>query len=397
MNQVASQPAPDTMTPPIKALFTRLLEEMDGAESAEWDATETLLDAKVYNDPDIYRQEIDRIFRRVPLCLGHADQLREPGSMVARDLFGLPLLLVRDQQGEINVLLNVCRHRGARLIAGQDEVCRHTSLSCPYHAWTYDLKGALRGVPLAEGFPTLDKDTRGLRRLPCTVRHGLIWAVMDPAATDIDVPGLLGAVDDDLAALDLGSHKFFRQRVQKRATNWKLVMDAFQEVYHIRRLHARTIAPFFLHAKSAGEGVGQHMRILVGREPLAEARTLPPSHWDLRRHATLTHSIFPNNLIIYHPDFTSHLGMFPTAPGEIVFVHTMFTPHEARNEKEQAHWDRSFDMVDGGVFSAEDLFISEQIQLGLASGANDSFVLGRFEQHLRRFHGHVQAMLHDQS
>lgn len=383
------------MTEGLQRLCQRLIDEAQQPESAEWDPTETELDGAVYSDPGIYRREIERIFRRVPICLGHADQLREPGSLIARDLFGLPLLMVRDRQGEIRVLLNVCRHRGARLIAGEETVCRRTTLTCPYHAWTYELNGNLRGVPGAEGFPTLDKSTRGLRQLPSVVRHGLIWALMDTAGGTLDVPGFLGEIDEDLAAFNLGSHVFFRQHARRRATNWKLVMDAFQEVYHIKRLHSRTIAPFFVDAKSAGEGVGLHTRILVPRERFGEARALAPQAWDLRQHTTLTHAIFPNSLIIYHPDFTSLLGMFPTAPGEILFVHTMFTPHEARSEKERAHWDRSFALIDEGVFGPEDLFISEQIQLGAASGANDTFVLGRFEQHLRRFHGHVRSMLED--
>ena len=385
--------APLPMNDDLQRLFQRLIDETDQPESAEWDPTETELDGTVYSDPGIFRQEIDRIFRRLPICLGHADQLREPGSLIARDLFGLPLLMVRDHDHEIKVLLNVCRHRGARLVAGEETVCRRTTLTCPYHAWSYDLGGKLRGIPGAEGFPTLDKSARNLRQLPSVVRHGLIWALLDPAGGPLDVPGFLGGVDQDLAAFDLGSHHFFRQHARRRATNWKLVMDAFQEVYHIRRLHRRTIAPFFVNAKSAGEGVGLHTRILVPRERFGEAHALPPQAWDLRQHTTLTHAIFPNSLIIYHPDFTSLLGMFPTAPGEILFVHTMFTPHEARSEKERSHWDRSFSLIDEGVFGAEDLFISEQIQLGANSGANDSFVLGRFEQHLRRFHGHVRAML----
>ena len=69
MSQQLYQLPANTMNPPVEALFARLLEEMDGRESAEWDATESQVDAKVYSDPDIYRLEIDRIFRRVPLCL----------------------------------------------------------------------------------------------------------------------------------------------------------------------------------------------------------------------------------------------------------------------------------------------------------------------------------------
>lgn len=394
MNVEAKVQSHRPMNDALSVLFKRMLDEMEQRESVEWDAGVSTIDPAIYCDDGIYRKEIDRLFRRMPLCLGHEDQLREPGSMIARDLFGLPLLITRDRQNQINVLLNVCRHRGARLVAGEEEVCRKGALSCPYHAWTYDLNGALRAIPGAEAFPNLDKTSRALRKLPSAVRHGLIWAIMDPQATEIDVPGFLGGIDDDLAALDLGTHHFFRQHARRRKTNWKLVMDAFQEVYHIKSLHSRTIAPYFLDIKSAGEAVGPHTRILVGRENLAEARSLPARAWDVRRHATLTHVIFPNTLIIYHPDYTSHLGMFPTAPGEILFVHTMFTPHAPRNEKEKAHWDRSFDLLDGGVFGNEDLFISEQIQMGVSSGANDSLVLGRFEHHVQRFHRNLEAMLH---
>jgi len=381
------------LNPPLIALFRRLLAERDQPEGADWDATDSEIDCAVYHDPDIHRREVERVFRRMPLCLGRADQLPEPGTMIARDLLGLPLLIVRDRGGEIRVLLYVCRHRGARLLETQETVSRQASLSCPYHAWTYELDGALRGIPGGEGFPCLQRAERGLRRLPSAVRHGFVWAVLDPQATDIDVSGFLGDIDRDLASLGLEGHHFFRQRVQRRACNWKLVMDAFQEVYHIRRLHSGSIAGYFPGSRFTSGGEGLHTRILVGREPLAQAQDLPESQWDVRCHATLTHAIFPNSLLIYHPDFTSHLGMFPTAPGELLFVHSLFTPHAPRSDKERAHWERSFDLIDGSVFSAEDLHISEQIQSVIGAGANQRFALGRFEQNLRRFHANLAALI----
>ena len=381
------------MNESVECLFRRLLDEIDLPESSEWDGTESELDASVYFDRAVFDAEVEHIFHRVPLCLGHADQLRDPGSMITRDVAGHPLLITRDRSGEINVMLNVCRHRGSRLVASDGEVCGANAISCPYHAWTYDLTGELRSVPGAEGFPTLDRTGRGLRRLPSEVRHGLIWVGLDPNQTDLDVAGYLGDIDTDLSALDLQSHRFYRQHARVRKANWKLVMDAFQETYHIKRLHARTISPFFLGGRSAGEGVGPHLRILVARDKLRDAADLSPADWSPRHHATLTHGIFPNSMIIYHPDSTSHLAMYPTAPDEIVFVHTMFTPNEPRDDKERAHWERNFTLIDEGVFGAEDLFIAEQIQKGVASGANTTFVLGRFEQHLRRFHEHVHDMI----
>ena len=368
-------------------MFQRLLLETDRREDAEGDQPESRLDAAVYHDPRRHQAERTHLFHRLPLCLGHADQLREPGSVLAREIAGLPLLLMRDAAGEIGVFLNACRHRGACLVTEEGVIHTRSSLSCRYHGWTYDLAGALVSVPRREAFPTLDRAARGLRRLPATVRHGLIWAVLDPQLEEApDMREHLGALDGELAALGLGPHRFFRQHAVHRAANWKLIVDAFMEVYHVRRLHAGTIGPFFADSQAVSDHLGPHQRMLVARDTLSELSALPPARWSPQRHGTLVHLIFPNTILIYHPDYISHLGIFPTAPGGSLFVHTMLTPELPADDKAKAHWDRSFDLIDAAVFNAEDLFICEQIQRGLASGASTDFVLGRFEDNVRRFH-----------
>ena len=98
------------------------------------------------------------------------------------------------------------------------------------------------------------------------------------------------------------------------------------------------------------------------------------------------HRIFPNSVIVYHPDYISHLGMFPAAADETLFVHTMLTPETPSDEKAETHWARSFELMDTAVFNGEDLVVCEQIQRGLSSGANDRLILGRLEQNLRWFH-----------
>lgn len=375
---------------PWHAMFQHLLATPPcGAAMAE-----ATLDAAVYHDPDRFQAERTRLFRRLPLCLGHADQLRDPGDMLARDIAGVPVLAIRDAAGEIGVFINACRHRGARLLGDTDAVCRKSSLTCRYHGWTYDLSGALTALPRRDAFPNLDRATRGLRRLPATVRHGLIWVVLDPArAEPPDMAGYLGDLDGDLAALGMERQKFFRQHAATRATNWKLIVDAFLEVYHVKRLHAGTIGPFFADARAASDHVGPHQRMLVARDNLAELSTLPPAQWSPRRHATLVHLIFPNSIIVYHPDYISHLGMFPTAPGETLFVHTMLIPEDPADDKAQAHWDRSFDLIDRQVFHAEDLHICEEIQRGFAAGTDETFLLGGFEGNVHRFHETIAAYL----
>jgi len=310
------------------------------------------------------------------------------------ELCGVPLLLTRGRDGELRAFLNVCRHRGARLLTEQGVVCRKPSLVCPYHAWTYRLDGTLAGIPRAEAFPDLDRAQLGLRRLPVALRHGLMWVVLDAAHEGgLDIASHLGDLDRELEAIGLARHRFYRQHAVRRATNWKLIVDAFLEVYHVCRLHAGTIGPFFVDAVSVNDSVGCHVRSLIARENTPQIRTLPPQEWNPQVHGTLVHFVFPNSVFIYHPDYISHLGLYPTGPDETLFVHTMLTPEKPADEKAEAHWARSFELIDSGVFNKEDLVVCEQIQRGLASGANEALIVGRLEQNLQRFHSSVDAAL----
>ncbi len=245
-----------------------------------------------------------------------------------------------------------------------------------------------------KSFPTLDLAAHGLRQLPSTVRHGLIWAQLDPLATEPpDVAAHLGDLDEDLAALGVGKHQFFRQNTVLRKTNWKLIMDAFVEFYHIKRLHATTIGQFFADSHAAADYVGPHQRLLVARDGFDEVLGLPADQWNPRVHGTLEHLIFPNNLIVYHPDYISHMAIFPAGVDQSLFVHTVLTPELPLHDKAREHWQRSFDLIDGKVFNDEDLFICEQIQLGLGVSAGETFPLGRLEENVRQFHETINSSL----
>jgi phenylpropionate dioxygenase-like ring-hydroxylating dioxygenase large terminal subunit len=379
---------------PWQPLFERLLAELEQSASPDWQAPKTTVDPKVYYDSGRFQAEREQLFMKLPLCLGHADQLAEPGAVLALDLCGTPVLMARGHDGELRVFLNVCRHRGARLLAEHGQVCRRNRLVCPYHAWTYRLDGSLAGVPRAEAFSDLEPDRLGLRQLPSTTRHGLIWAVLDPNAdTALDITAHLGKLDRDFDALALARHYVYRQHAIRRATNWKLIVDAFLEVYHVRRLHAATLGSFFVDAVSVSEAVGPHLRFLAAREGTSEIRALAPEQWSPQVHATLVHFVFPNSLFVYHPDYISHLGMYPESADETLFVHTMLIPEKPTHDKAEEHWRRSFELIDTVVFNSEDLVICEQIQRGLRSGANEALIIGRLEQNLRRFHANLDAAL----
>jgi phenylpropionate dioxygenase-like ring-hydroxylating dioxygenase large terminal subunit len=135
--------------------------------------------------------------------------------------------------------------------------------------------------------------------------------------------------------------------------------------------------------------------MLVARDGFEAVRQLSPEQWSPRNHASLVHFIFPNSIVVHHPDYISHMAIFPAGIDQSLFVHTVLTPESPADEKAQAHWDRSFHLMDGQVFNSEDLFICEQIQLGLPAIENGEFVLGRFENNVRRFHETIATALGD--
>ncbi len=342
-----------------------------------------------YTSGERLARERNTLFRRYPLILGHGSELA-PGSARALDAAGLPVVLTRDAAGRIRAFLNVCRHRGMRLLF-EGEACPRPTLVCPYHGWTYSLDGRLRHYSHADAFPDLQPEQHGLIELPCEERHGLIWA-LPTAGAELKTQAFLGPIDEELGFL-IGDSVLFRRIDVVRKANWKLIIDAFLDGYHIRVLHRDSIYPFFIDALAVSESVPPHIRSVAARRKITEAVALPAAGWDLREHCTFTHYVFPNNVFIFHPDYASVISVLPVDTDHLRWVHQMLIPRAQHTESRRVHWEKTFNLIEQTVFQREDLFAAEGIQAGLRSGANEYLTVGRLEHPICDFHAAIQRAL----
>ena len=369
--------------PGFTDIFGRLLEQVrDGYRPEPFLGYSN---TRFYTDSEWFEKERSALFKNKPILVGHLSMLSKPGDVFTHDHLGIPIMVVKGKDEKIRAFLNVCRHRGVRLV-NTDETSNKTSFVCPSHNWVYNLQGDLTHIPLHdESFPTIDPACHNLKELPLGLCEGLIFVCPDPEGS-VDMDQHLGMLKADFARFGLADHVFFRQSTRRLKTNWKLLVEAFQDSYHVKRLHKKTVAPGFLDAVARSERSGDHILAVVARNEFPEAIDLPPEQWDLRHHASCAMYLFPNVEVVVHPDYISYLAFFPIAVDETVVVHSCFIEEAPTNEKAQAHWERAFDIIENGVFGPEDYFVCEQAQIGMASGANTHFTMGAHEYGIGQFH-----------
>jgi phenylpropionate dioxygenase-like ring-hydroxylating dioxygenase large terminal subunit len=192
-----------------------------------------------YVDPRFHQLEQDHIWSKTWLLAGHMDEIPESGCYMLWENTGQPVVIVHAQSGEVNAFYNTCSHRGAPVVTEQRG--KSLRLTCPYHGWTYDHQGALQGIRDPEDFRDLDMSCHSLQKVRCERLGKLVFVNFDS-----DAPTLLewlGPIAQEWEEFQLDSCRLASRAIFDLDCNWKIAMEANTEVYHVRSIHAKTIAP----------------------------------------------------------------------------------------------------------------------------------------------------------
>jgi Rieske 2Fe-2S family protein len=217
------------------------------------------LNQPFYTDDTIFRADVNKVFSRGWLCVGHIGRIPKPGDYFTFKVAEDSIIVIRDEQGEVRALFNTCRHRGSRICL--EEFGHSRKLICPYHQWVYGLDGALRN---ARHMPKdFDRAAFGLFRAQCEVAEGLIFVCL--AETPPDFMPFVRDIVPRMKPHDLGTAKLAYTKSYRVAANWKLVLENSRECFHCAAGHPQ-------YCKAVAFAAGLDSPELAAQDLLVEER-----------------------------------------------------------------------------------------------------------------------------
>ena len=285
------------------------------------------LPAHYYTSADILEEEYEKIFLRDWLYVAREEELSNPGDFIAMTIARQPLLLCRDRAGKLQVLFNVCRHRGTCVASGNGNT---RVFSCPYHAWTYNLNGTLRGAPFTDNIENFSKADWSLRPVNYVVWAGFIFVNFSTEPRDFAT--FIGNCPEVYAPYRFERQKLGLKFTLEYACNWKFAVENLVDTYHAAALHSGTFGqhqPLDTYKFERFEG-GYHSRFSGGTLTPDGKTLLGAFPWLPEEYHGIGYSshLPPNFAFFPRLDHTSYITSWPgTSPEESrCHVHFLFAP-----------------------------------------------------------------------
>ena len=327
--------------------------------------------------------------------------LDKPGTFMTTEDFGVPILAVRNKQGEFKAYANVCAHRGVAVESLKRG--EKSKFSCPFHGWTYDNEGSLVGYPKGDQFGQIDKACYGLKELPALEKHGFLWVHPSPDGV-IDLDEILGQdLIQEFNAWDFQKLIFANEEEYPTEMNWKLAIDTFGETYHFSVLHKDSLFESFHGNCQMFDSFRRNGRLVLCRRTIDEMRKLPESEWDICSGTLPVYYLFPNIIFMPTNEGAFLVKEYPAensphkSYSKISFY---FYPHilDHLKELEKTGIDAKQlleDQYEGfaSVIRDEDYAVAASSHKGLRSGNLDYLTFGKNEPALHHYHNTYREAL----
>jgi phenylpropionate dioxygenase-like ring-hydroxylating dioxygenase large terminal subunit len=343
--------------------INELLDNLDHwRANSETDAGRIPLPPELYSSKDVLTMEVEKIFGKEWLCAGHISELKKPGDYLTFDPIGHPILVLRDRSNELRAFSNVCRHRSARLVDGSGNT---RLLVCPYHAWTYELNGKLRGAPFMQ--PEQVKDVC-LNDLRLEVWQGLIFVNLDQHAEPL--APRLESLRAEIGQFDFAGMEVVHSYDDEVDCNWKVLVENFCESYHVFRVHKTTLEPdtptSSVEVMPGGPGYNHHTM----RSVTADST----NNGDDREHLSC---IYPSLTFAIRTASTIWLSILPLTYNRMR-LRAWIAKDLSAGRATESEIKAEMEIV--AAFMAEDKVINTGVQKGLESGVGNRGPLNEMEK-----------------
>lgn len=347
----------------------------------------------VYTDPQVFELEMEWIFSRTWVYLGHLSEIKEPGDYKTTLIGKHPVIVSHVKDGEIAVLINRCRHRGATVC--QQEFGNSRAFRCAYHAWTYANTGRLVGVPHPQGYgENFAKEDLGLAKVPrVAVHRGFIFGSMaaDGPSLDEHLGGTKKLIDEFCEVSPTGEIEVYRG-LQKCAFsgNWKFQMENGVDPYHVEFLHRSTFSREALKIYNESKGVVMDM----DGHGVTDHRDIGPMRRDGLPNGGFNVVIFPNLILLR----TQIRTVRPIAVDRTeIYTNVVKLPEVEDATNKFRLRTQEFEFGPCGVVFADDLEIFERAQLGLQSAAVEWLLVSRGLGREKMHNGYLAGEMMDET
>ena len=356
------------------------------------------LHKSVYTSQARFEAETRHIFLDQPLLACLSGDIPNIGDILVFDAAGPSILVIRGKDGEARAFLNMCTHRGAKLIEESEPWKGNAKkMTCPFHAWTFDTSGNLIGQPGKAGFANCYIGGRNLIDVPCEEYLGMVFVRANADGEPINAKAHLGSFGEQLEQLELGRAEPVKKGILTADSNWKFALDTYGESYHFSTLHKSSIAKVNYNDKSVFDPYDQHHRVEFPKFYVGELLDKDESEWPNTIYSGV-HFLFPNSIIYFgavKPGvfFTQVFRLFPDGVGKTRCHFAVYAPFGVQDEAQRQDCEVTYDLT-ARIVQEEDYHIASQGFANLLHAPkNHHVIIGANEIALHDVHKNIAATI----